>query len=179
MGAATDPSSAAAPAPEGEAQKLLEGDDIHVAFPAVPNLDTTQKIRTDGKITLPLVGEVKAAGLTPTELQAVLLQLYASQLVSNQVTVTIAASSYPIYVTGAVVKPGEVRCDRPTTVWEAVMKAGGFDPIKARLDKVVIIRRGEGKIPVNLQRVMDGKDKDSILLKPSDTIYVPDKKLLL
>ena len=169
----------ASSATETETQRLLEGDDVRVAFPSVPNLDTTQKIRTDGKITLPLIGEVNAAGLTTSELQKILVDRYASELVSNQVTVSIAASSFPVYVTGAVMKPGEVRCDRPTTVWEAVMKAGGFDPLKARLDKVFIIRRGEGKIPVNLQRVMEGKDKDSILLKPSDTVQVPDKKLLL
>lgn len=163
--------------PASETQKLLEGDDIRIAFPAVPSLDTVQKIRADGKISMSLVGEVQAAGLTPLELQKVLAELYKSELVSNEVTVTIVASTFPVYVSGAVLHPGEVRCDRPTTVLEAIMKAGGFDTQRAKLEKVIVIRRGEKNREVNIRAVLQGKAPDDFFLKPSDKIMVMDKAL--
>lgn len=160
---------------ESESQRLLEGDDIRIAFPGAPNLDTMQKIRGDGKISMPLVGEVRAAGLTPLELQKTLGELYASELVSNEVTVSIVASTFPVYVTGAVLQPGEVRCDRPTTVLEAIMKAGGYDEVRAKIEKVLVIRRGEKTREINLRAILRGQAEDDFFLKPSDKIIVPGK----
>jgi polysaccharide biosynthesis/export protein len=168
------------PAPvaaESDAQKLLEGDDIKISFPGAPNLDTVQKIRADGMISIPLLGETKAAGLTTQELQKALAALYAKELVSNEVIVAVVASTYPVYISGAVLNPGEVRCDRPTTVLEAIMKAGGFDPQRARIDKVLVIRRGEKSREINLKAVLQGKAEDDFFVKPSDKIMVPDKAI--
>src|SRR5690606_13988368 len=79
------------PAESGEAEVLVlsEGDDVRIAFPGAPTLDTTQRVRTDGRLTLSMVGAVMAAGMTPAELEKKLLDLFASELVSKEVTVTV------------------------------------------------------------------------------------------
>jgi len=87
---------------------LMEGDILKISFPGTPNLDTVQPIRRDGKIALQMVGEVVAAGKTPAQLEKELIDLYATQLVSSkQVTVAIQSSSFTVFVSGAVVKPGK------------------------------------------------------------------------
>src|ERR1700677_4827949 len=77
-----------------EAVILREGDEVKIAFPGSPTLDTTQQIRRDGKITLSLVGEVNAAGLTPDALQTNLIALYAPQISSKEVNVSVVSSSF-------------------------------------------------------------------------------------
>ncbi|MGA3285215.1 MAG: polysaccharide biosynthesis/export family protein, partial [Verrucomicrobiota bacterium] len=83
---------------------LREGDVLKISFPGSASLDTTQQIRRDGKITLPLVGEVQAAGMTIETLQQNLVKLYAPQLSTKEVTVTVASSSFPVFVTGSVIR---------------------------------------------------------------------------
>src|SRR4029079_10156095 len=77
---------------------LREGDDVRISFPGAPNLDTTQRVRTDGRITLSMVGEVMASGVTPADLEKKLLELYASQLVTKEVTVTVVSSTFSVFV---------------------------------------------------------------------------------
>ncbi|MDE0770100.1 MAG: polysaccharide biosynthesis/export family protein [Opitutaceae bacterium] len=89
-----------------KAAVLIEGDVILISFPAAPDLNTSQKIRRDGRITLPLIGEVEVSGLTPTELETALLALYDKQLVTKEVSVTVTSSSWTFYVNGAVLSPG-------------------------------------------------------------------------
>jgi polysaccharide biosynthesis/export protein len=181
--ATTTPAPAApvpAPAPDKSASMALrEGDVVKISFPGAPSLDTIQTIRLDGKITLSMVGEMKAAGLTPKELEAQLLKAYDSQLVVKEVSVVVQTSVFTIYVTGAVLRPGKIVSDRVETPLEAVIEAG-IDHTKANLKKVTIIREGEnGKIErfkLNLDDVLkNGKSDQSFTLKPMDTIYVPEK----
>src|ERR1700690_1993719 len=106
---------------------LRESDILKIPFPGSPNLNNVQQIRTDGKIPLPLIGEVQAAGLTPIDLQQKLMDLYAPQLSSKEVTVEVQNSSFPVYVTGSVLRPGKITSDHPMTALEAIMEAGGFD----------------------------------------------------
>jgi len=181
--------SAAAPAEVGKtapkdgarasnAIVLREGDVVKVVFPAAPNLNTTQQIRRDGKIALPLVGELTAAGATLTELEGAILKLYASQLVSKEVNVTLESSFFPVFVTGAVVRPGKIMADRPLTALEAIMEAGGFDYIKANLKAVLVIRHEEGQVKhfrLNLKLPLQGKPSEPFNLKPSDIVYVPER----
>jgi len=161
-----------------ELLNLREGDVLKISFPGSPTLDTTQQIRRDGKITLPLVGEVDAAGMTPSALEKKLVDLYAPQMVSKQVTVQVVSSSFPIYVTGMVLRPGKILSDHPISALEAVMEAGGFDYTKANLRDVVVIRR-EGKImknyKLNLKDVLKGKANEQFFLKPYDIVYVPQR----
>jgi len=157
---------------------LREGDVLKISFPGSANLDTTQQIRRDGKITLPLVGEVQAAGETPNELQQNLIILYAPQISSKEVIVAVESSAFPVYVTGCVIRPGKVSSDKPITTLEAVMEAGGFDYTKANLKAVRVIRRENGaseSYTLNLKLVMQGKDNKPFYLKPDDIVYVPER----
>jgi polysaccharide export outer membrane protein len=157
---------------------LREGDVLRISFPDSPTLDTTQQIRRDGKIALSLVGEVTVVGMTPAELEKEIVKLYSSQLVSKEITVTVVSSSLPVFVSGAVVRPGKILSDHPITVLEAIMEAGGFDYTKADLGHVRVIRNAAGRVKnytLNLKLVLQGKQSTPFYLKPSDIVYVPEK----
>ncbi|MGH7941863.1 MAG: polysaccharide biosynthesis/export family protein [Limisphaerales bacterium] len=157
---------------------LRQGDSIRISFPGEPNLDETEQIRLDGKIALPLVGDVQAAGLTPDQLQQNLVKLYAPQVSSSDVTVAIQSSSFPVYVTGCVLGPGRILSDQPITALEAIMQAGGFDYSRANLRKVHVIRRENDtsqSYVLNLKAVLAGDDKNDFFLQPNDIVYVPEK----
>lgn len=167
----------AAPA-EPARQTLSEGDVIKVSFPNAPNLDTSQQIRRDGRINLNMVGEVVAADKTPAELEAELVKLYAPQLVSKEIKVTVVSSAYAVFVTGAVLKPGKVTPAKTVTALEAVMEAGGFDLAKANMKAVVVIRHEGGQtqnVKLDLKAALDGKPTKPFFLKSNDIVYVPEK----
>lgn len=164
--------------PPPEPIVLREGDSVRITFPGAPNLNAVQQIKRDGRISLQLVGEVSAAGMTETQLQKELLKLYGPQLQTKEVNVAIESASFPVYVTGAVLRPGKIMCDRPMTALEAVMEAGGFDPNKADQKGVMVIRNENGRVQhykLNLKKVMEGQDSESFNLKPSDIVRVPEK----
>ncbi len=157
---------------------LKEGDVLKISFPSVPSMDTTQPIRQDGRITLPLIGEYAAAGKTTDSMSADLLQQYESQLVSKEVNVALVSSSYTLYVTGAVLRPGKIVTDRRITAFDAIMEAGGFDKTRANLKEVVIVRQEDGQTrsyTVNLDQVLSGAASTPFYLKSFDTVYVPEK----
>lgn len=161
-----------------EVFKLQEGDVLSISFPGATNLDSTQTIRRDGKISLAMVGEVTAVGLTPTQLEANLRELYATQLVSNEVTVVVVSSSYAVFVSGAVLRPGKIMADRPLSALEAIMEAGGFDRAKADMTAVRVIRQEEGRTrtyTLNIRHVLEGKSAKPFFLRKSDVIYVPER----
>ena len=163
---------------EAEVLVLREGDDVRISFPGAPNLDTTQRVRTDGRITLSMVGEVMAAGMTPSELEKKLLELYSTQLVSKEVTVTVVSSSFTVFVSGAVLKPGKIVSDHPISALEAVMEAGGFDGTKADMQAVRVVRIQDGvtkNYVVNLKLALEGGQSEPFYLKRSDIVYVPEK----
>lgn len=169
----------ALPAPDSKDIVLSESDVVKITFPGATSLDTTQTIRRDGKITLPMVGEVMAAGKTPTQLQNELINLYTNQLVSSRdITVTVQSSNFAIFVTGAVAKPGQLVSDHPITVLEAIMQAGGPVYEKANLKAVRVIRNNGSEtknFTLNLKGIVNGSSIDKFYLQPSDIIYVPEK----
>jgi len=158
---------------------LREGDVLRITFQGNPNLDTTQPIRRDGNIALSMVGEVKAVGLTPADLEKKLIGLYKTQLVgSPEITVAIQTSAFPVFMSGAVLRPGKIMCDHPMTIFEAIMEAGGPDYTKAKLTAVTVIRYEEGhykKYTVNVKRLLEDKGSDPFYLKSSDAVRVPEK----
>jgi polysaccharide biosynthesis/export protein len=157
---------------------LRQGDTVKVTFPGSPNLDQTEQVRLDGKISMPLVGDVQAAGQTPDQLEQTLVRLYAPQLSSSDVTVAIESSSFPVFVTGCVLAPGRVLSSEPITALEAIMEAGGFDYSRANLRNVHVIRRDNSSSQsyvLNLKSVLDGDEKNDFYLQPNDIIYVPEK----
>ncbi|MEP6664146.1 MAG: polysaccharide biosynthesis/export family protein [Verrucomicrobiota bacterium] len=157
---------------------LREGDKLSVTFPGAENLNASQTIRRDGKITLQLAGEIVAAGLTPTQLEKKIIGAYAPQLLTKEVTVTVESSSYPVFLAGAVGHPGKILADRPLTALEAIMEAGGFNANSADLKHVRIIRQVNGTVKnfvVNLKPALQGKPIKPFPVLPHDIIYVPER----
>jgi polysaccharide export outer membrane protein len=157
---------------------LREGDVLKITFPGSPNLDTTQPIRRDGKLNLPLIGEVEASGETPVQLQDKLVQAYASQISTKEVIVQVQSSTFPVFVTGSVIHPGKVMSDHPMTALDAVMEAGGFNYDTANMRAVRIVRNVNGVMQhftVDLKAVLQGNDTKPFYLEPNDIVFVPER----
>jgi polysaccharide export outer membrane protein len=157
---------------------LREGDILKITFPGSGNLDTIQPIRRDGKLNLPLVGEVDASGMTPDDLQKKLVTLYSSQISTKEVTVQVQSSTFPVFVTGEVLHPGKILSDHPITALEAVMEAGGFNYNTANLKAVKIVRNKNGVMEhytVNLKAVLAGDATKPFYLEPQDIVYVSER----
>ena len=160
------------------ATRLREGDVLKIAFEGDSNMTTVAKIQLDGQINTPLVGDVKAVGQTLQELQADLMRRYKPLLKVNEITVTIVASAASVYVSGAVLRPGRIPMDRPLTVLDAIMEAGGFDHSRAKPSAVTVLRIENGKqqhFDLDLKRMLRGHDPTPFYLKPFDIVHVPEK----
>jgi polysaccharide biosynthesis/export protein len=158
---------------------LNPGDDVRITFPAAPELNQTQKVGTDGSLSLPLVGEVHAAGKSPSQLQSDLATLYKPQLQDSEVVVTVDTRAVPVVISGAVLRPGKIVFERPATVLEAIMEAGGFTP-EANLKEVSIIRIVKGEHytqTIDMRPILRGKPTPAVYVANGDVIYVPEKLL--
>jgi protein involved in polysaccharide export with SLBB domain len=159
---------------------LVAGDTVRVSFPAAPELNQSQKIGSDGTLSLPLIGTVTAAGKTVGELQVELARLYKPQLQDNEVLVALDTRAVPVVVSGAVQKPGKIVFERPATVLEAIMEAGGFTP-EADLKKISLIRivKGEHQTQViDMRALLKGKPTPAVYCSGGDVIFIPEKLLL-
>jgi polysaccharide biosynthesis/export protein len=154
---------------------LASGDVVKLTFSAAPELNQSQKIRVDGKLSLPLVGEVDAAGKTVGQLQGELVQLYKSQLKTPEVTVSLEGSVTTVTVSGSVAKPGRIEFERPTTIFQAIMEAGGPNEY-GNLGHVRLVRTVNGvtKSQVfNLSSMLKGAETKPFYVRDGDIIYVP------
>lgn len=168
--------------PASTTGRLHEGDVIRITFEADTNMNTVAKIQIEGDINLPMVGDIKAAGKTQEELKAELMRRYEPLLKVNEITVALLSSAASVTVSGAVLRPGRIPMDRPLTAMEAVMEAGGFDPNRAKLDKVTVLRieNGQQKLyKLNLKRALDKGDPSPFYLKPFDIVHIPEKRFNL
>jgi polysaccharide export outer membrane protein len=134
-------------------------------------------VRPDGKVTLPLLNDVQAAGLTPMQLAGVISEGLKKYINNPQVTVTITEiNSRRIYVTGEVTRAGAFPLLPNMTVLQALSSSGGFTQF-ARTKKIYVLRVEAGKqvkLPFNYKEVVDGKKPEqNILLQPGDVIVVP------
>jgi polysaccharide biosynthesis/export protein len=155
--------------------KLAEGDVVKLFFPGVPEYNSTQKIRTDGKLSLPLIGEVHAAGRTLAALQADLTARYKPKLQNAEVVVSLETSGTPVIISGAVASPGKFVLDRRTTLLEAIMGAGGFTDY-ARKKKVRLIRVVNGQYQTwvyDMSGGLTGKPTPLVYVKGGDLVHVP------
>jgi polysaccharide export outer membrane protein len=140
-------------------------------------LSRTVPVRTDGRISLPLVDDVQAAGFTARQLKEVLTKRFKEFIDNPVVSVVVTeANSYKVYVSGQVKTPGVYRLRSETTVLQIIPMAGGFTDW-ANQKKILVIRREDGKekrITVNYKKILKGDAPDSnIILKPGDTVIVP------
>jgi len=143
-----------------------------------PDMSKTVPVRPDGMISLPLVGEIKAAGYTPVQLQDVLSESMKKLISDPQVTVVVEkVSSLSFNIVGEVLRPGYFPLTRRMTVLDAIAMAGGFKDF-AKTKKVYVLRTSangtQERLLFNYKDVIKGKNpQQNIELLPRDTIVVP------
>lgn len=166
--------------PEAEANsgyKIGPQDVVRVDVWKEPDISRTIPVRPDGKISLPLLNDVQAAGLTATQLSTAIHDELTKYLTNPQVTVTVTEiNSRRVYVTGEVTRPGALALLPNMTVLQALTSAGGFTQF-AKIKGVYVLRveeRKEVRHPFNYKEVVKGrKPEDDILLQPGDVVVVP------
>jgi len=153
---------------------ILGGDDvIAVLVWREENLSGSHTIRPDGKITMPLIKEVQAGGLTPNQVAEAIATALSKFVNEPDVAVSVeAVRSRRYFVDGEINRPGAYPLATPTTVFEAITMAGGFREF-ANTKKIIILR-GSERLKFNYREVTHGKKMDqNILVKPGDQIIVP------
>lgn len=141
-----------------------------------PELSRTVPVRPDGKVSLPLLNDIQAAGLTPSELRDQLTTRLAEFLPSPEVAVIVReVHSAKVAVVGAVKTPGRFELRSPATVLELIAMAQGFTDFAAR-HRIVVLRQEGGttqRIPFNYRNIADGDDDDNFFVRAGDIIVVP------
>jgi len=140
-------------------------------------LSVVVPVRPDGRISLPLLNDVEAAGVTPMALTASLTEKLKKYFSDPRVAVTVKEiNSKRVYILGQVARPGAYSLTPQMTVLQALSTAGGFGQY-AGLKSIYVLRMQSGtqvKLPFNYKDVVKGKNTDqNVLLKPEDTIVVP------
>ena len=156
------------------AVRLSPGDVIKVAYADESIPDQTQKIRRDGKVSLPLIGEVTAAGKRVIDFQHELVSRYEGQLDNNEVLVTLENGTASVTVAGFANKPAVYTFDRPTTVYQVVMEAGGpSDYGSASNIHLTRIINGEQRTEtINLRPTIHGEPTIPKYVQDGDVIYI-------
>jgi polysaccharide export outer membrane protein len=136
-------------------------------------LDQVVTVRPDGKISLPLVGEVQAGGRSVADLTEELNRLYSRTTKGARATVSVREiRSRPIYFMGGVVKPGPMQLTQDLTLLQAISMAGGLTPT-ADLESASVLR-GNTRIPVDFTKlVQKGDVTQNVKLQPGDTVVIP------
>lgn len=156
---------------------LYPGDDIEIATPTAPELTRQLKVGPDGRVALPLVGQVMAADRTLAELEGDVSQAYASQLVRPVVEVTLRqAGPIRVWVDGEVRTPGVYDMAGDIDAYQAIIMAGGFLPT-ARSQECALIRRGPGGR--RMLRVVDLRPRrgEVTAVRRGDILFVPRTSL--
>ncbi len=177
---AKDAKAAPSPAPAGAddpGYRIGAQDVLRVDVWREDQLTRTVPVRPDGKITLPLLNDVQAVGLTPMELAGVIREGLKKFVSNPQVTVSVSEiNSRRIYVNGEVNKSGAYQLLPHMTVLQALSGSGGFTAF-ARIKNIYVLRNENGKpvkIPFNYKEAIKGKNPEqNIELQPGDVVVVP------
>jgi polysaccharide export outer membrane protein len=157
---------------------LGAGDEIRVTFSGAPELNTKQKIQSNGRVSLPTIGDVSASGKSITSLQSELTSLYAPHLQDPTVIVSLESAAAGVYLSGEVLTPGKIPLVRPMTALEAVMEAGGFTKF-ANPKQVIVVRTQGGKTQryvLDLKQALYGVDNNPFYVRAYDVIYVSQSR---
>jgi polysaccharide export outer membrane protein len=154
-----------------------ESDVLRVNVWKEPEVSQTVVVRTDGNISMPLINEVRVAGMTPLSIQQVIGEKLKAFLTNPQVTVTVMEiHSKHAFITGEVAHPGGYSLNTETTVLQLIAQAGGFTPF-AKKGEIVVLRSANGtqqRLRFKYKDVISGKKTDqNISLRPGDTVVVP------
>ncbi len=168
----TPPAGAAAPV-DSSTYKVGPGDILNIDVWHEPQFTGVYTVHSDGKITLKLVGELDAGDKTPNAIQDVVKAALSKYVLNPLVTVTVQeVISKKYYLDGMANRPGEYALATPTTIFEAISKAGGLQEF-ANTRKIYVLR-GDKRIPFNYKDVIHGKHMEqNIKLEPGDHIVIP------
>ena len=153
------------------------GDQLQIMIWKEPELTQTMSVRIDGQISLPLIGDVQAAGKTIRDLKKILEEKYGTVITDPAVSVMLIQSkSWRYYIIGQIKQPGEFPIDFPITILQALARSGGFLEW-AKTDRISIVRNEAGKetiVPFNYEALVNGQNlQQNALVKPGDTIIIP------
>ena len=141
-----------------------------------PELSRTVPVRPDGKVSLPLLNDFRAAGLTPSDLREQLVARLSDFVPTPEVSVIVReVHSRKIAVVGAVKTAGRYELKSPMTVLEAIALAQGFTDFAAR-DRIVVLRQSGGtttRIPFNYRKIAEGMEQENFFVRPGDIVVVP------
>jgi polysaccharide export outer membrane protein len=163
---------------KGGADYVIGPDDmLDVSVWKEQELSRTLQVRPDGKISLPLINDVQAAGLTPEQLTQSIGEKLKKFLTAPRVTVIVTQiNSQRVYVMGEVQRPGTYPILPGMTVLQAISSAGGLTQY-ANMKKILVLRtdhQAQNKIAFNYKDVVDGRHPEqNIPVKPGDTVVVP------
>jgi len=148
---------------------------IKLIFSGAPEQNQSQKIGADGKINLPQVGEITAAGKTVAQVQAELTALYKPLLRNTDVLVVVESGAIHVYMAGAVGKAGPLVLDRPTTILQAVMQAGGPNQFgnMRRVQVIRLVNGVERSQVVDLRPTLQGQATRPFYVRDGDVINIP------
>jgi polysaccharide biosynthesis/export protein len=164
-------------APTSSADYVIGADDtLHISVWKEPDLSATLPVRPDGKISLPLLNDVPAAGLTPLQLGASITEKLKKYIADPRVTVVVTAmNSRRVFVTGEVTHTGAMPL-LPNMTMLQVLSSAGFTQF-ASVKNIYLLRTENGKqvkLPFNYKDVVKGNHPEqNIVLKPGDTVVVP------
>lgn len=177
IAAADDRASRASEDPPN-AYAIGVGDVLEISVWKNPELSVTVPVRPDGRISVPLLGDVQAAEMTPLALKATLTDGFKEYVTAPGVSVVVKEiHSRKIYVTGEVAHPGTFDLEPRTKVMQALALAGGLTPYAK--GKVVLLRdsrdgRSEKRFEIDLNSIVKGKrPENNLILEPGDTLIVP------
>ena len=172
--AATPATGATAPA--SAEYRLRLGDKLRIEVYKDAQLSQSAQIRPDGKITLPLVGDLPAHDLTPTQLRDNITEALKEYMTSPSVTVIVVEATVPsAYVLGEVRSPGAIQLQRDVTVLQALALAGGLTEY-AKGNDIRVLRNGASGIETiqfRYKDAMKGSAQTQLMLRPGDTVIVP------
>jgi polysaccharide biosynthesis/export protein len=178
LAAGQDSTQAKDPAPASQAGPTYvigPDDTLYISVWKEPDLTETLPVRADGKISMPLLNDVQAAGLTPMQLGAALTDKLKKYVSDPHVTIVVTQmNSQRVYVTGEVLHPGAMNLTPNMTVLQA-LSAAGFTQF-ANTKGIYVLRNERGsetKLPVNYKKLIKGEGGQNVALKPGDTIVVP------
>jgi polysaccharide biosynthesis/export protein len=150
-------------------------DSLYIHVWKEETLSRTVPVRIDGKISLPLIDEIQAAGLTPLQLKENLIKRFRDFVdIPNVSVIVMEANSFKVFVSGQVKTPGVIRLRSETSILQLIPMVGGFTDW-ANEKKILVIRKEGGqekRITINYKRIVSGKDPNFVL-RSGDTIIVP------
>jgi polysaccharide biosynthesis/export protein len=166
------PPGAAAPV-DSSKYKVGPGDILNIDVWKEPEFSGSYTVHSDGKITMKLVNDLDAGGKTPNQIQEIVKGALGKYVLNPLVTVTVLnVISKRYYLDGLANRPGEYPLTQPTTVFEALSRAGGLQEFANQ--KKIYVLRGDKRIPFNYKEVIHGKHlEQNIQLQSDDHIVVP------